>query len=118
MGRIRKVETTELDLDERAPSTSDEADEKRLIALAVKAAEKQMREGTASSQIICHYLKLGSSRERLEQEMLQKQKELVTAKTEAIHSADRLEELYSNAINALMRYQGRTPESEEFDENL
>ena len=63
-------------------------------------------EGTASSQETTHFLKLGSTKERLEKDILEKQKDLITAKTESIQSAKRVEELYVNALNAMRRYSG------------
>lgn len=88
------------------PAFSPEVRENQLIALATDLAETQLREGTASSQVITHYLKLGSTKERIEKEILEKQKELISAKTEAIQSAQRVEELYKNALNAMRRYSG------------
>ena len=83
-----------------------EARENQLISLAVDLAEQQLRDGTASSQVITHYLKLGSSKERIEKEILEKQRELIVAKTEQLHSQKRVEELYANALNAMKRYSG------------
>lgn len=77
-----------------------------MISLAVDLAEKQLREGTASSQVITHYLKLGSTKEKLEKEILEKQKDLITAKTESLHAAKRIEELFENAREALTLYTG------------
>lgn len=88
------------------PALTPEARENQLISLAVDLAEKQLMEGTASSQVITHYLKLGSSKERLEREKLEKETELLRAKTETLQSAQRVEELYSNALNAMRRYSG------------
>lgn len=88
------------------PALTPEGRENQLINLAVGLAEKQLREGTASSQVITHYLKLGSTKERLEKEILEQQKELMKAKTEAIQSAKRVEELYENAMNAMREYKG------------
>ena len=88
------------------PSLTPEGREKQLIALAVDCAEKQMMEGTASAQVITHYLKLGSSKEQLEQELMQQQKELMVAKTEAIKSARRVEEMYKEALSAMKSYSG------------
>lgn len=99
-----------------APGITPEARENQLIALAVDLAEKQLMEGKASSQVICHYLKLASSKDRLEKELLKKQVELAAAKTEMIQSAKRTEELYLNALNAMKSYSGRTDESDEQDE--
>ena len=91
----------------RRPALSPEARENQLISLAVDLAEKQLQEGTASSQVITHYLKLGSTKEKIEKEILEKQKELITAKTEALQSAKRVEELYSEALSAMRRYGGQ-----------
>lgn len=88
-----------------------EARENQLISLAVNLAEKQLREGTASSQVITHYLKLGSTKERMEKEMMQEQIKLLTAKTEALQSAKHVEELYSEAIAAFKRYNGQYDEA-------
>lgn len=84
-----------------------EAREDQLIALAVDLAEQQLRDGTASAQVITHYLKLGSTKDRLEKEIMAEQKELLKAKTESIQSAKRQEELYSNALNAMRSYSGQ-----------
>ena len=88
------------------PALTPEARENQLIALAVDLAEKQLIEGTASSQVICHYLKLGSTREKIEKELLEKQKNMMDAKTEALQSSKRVEELYQNALNAMKNYSG------------
>lgn len=96
----------------RPPATTPEARENQLISLAVDLAERQLSEGTASSQVITHYLKLGSTKERIEKEILEKQKELIQAKTESIYSAKRVEELYKNALNAMRGYGGQSGEEE------
>jgi hypothetical protein len=100
----------------RPPAATPEARENQMIALAVDLAEKQLLEGTASSQVISHYLKLGSTKERIEQEILQEQKKLITAKTEAIQSAKRVEDLYKNALDAMRSYSGRGGPREEDDD--
>ena len=87
-----------------------EARENQLISLAVNLAEKQLREGTASSQVITHYLKLGSTKERMEKEIMQEQIKLLTAKTEALQSAKHIEELYAEAISAFKQYSGQSDE--------
>ena len=79
------------------PAMSPEARENQMIAYAVDLAEKQLREGTASSQVITHYLKLGSSKERLEREKLERENELLRAKAENLQSAQRSEEVYREA---------------------
>ena len=110
-------ETTTKDTPKKIrPATTPEARENQLIALAVDLAEKQLIEGTASSQVITHYLKLGSTKERIEREILEKQKALIEAKTENLQSAKRIEELYTNAINAMKNYSGQNNSSEEDEE--
>jgi hypothetical protein len=87
-----------------------------LIAAATDLAERQLTEGTASSQVITHYLKLGSSREKLEQERLERENELLTIKADAIKSQKRVEELYAQALDAMRSYAGHPlPPPEEDD---
>ena len=94
----------------RPPATTPEARENQLISLAVDLAEKQLADGTASSQVITHYLKLGSTKEKIEKEILQHQSQLIQAKTESLKSAKKVEELYINALNAMKTYSGRGDE--------
>lgn len=96
------------------PALSPEARENQMISLAVDLAEQQLREGTASSQVITHFLKLATQKERIEREILEKQKELITAKTEALQSAKRVEELYADAINAMKKYSGHGVDEDEY----
>ena len=98
------------------PALTDEARENQLIYLATELAEQQLRDGTASSQIITHYLKMGSSKERIEKEILEKQKELITAKTESLQSNKRIEELYADAIAAMRNYGGHGGDSDESED--
>lgn len=86
------------------PATSPEDRENQMISLAIELAEKQLREGTASSQVITHYLKLGSTKDRIEKEIMEKQKELIEAKTQNLQSARRVEELYADALEAMRKY--------------
>lgn len=101
----------------RPPATTPEARENQLVSLAVSLAEEQLRKGTASSQVITHYLKLGTTRETLEQEKLRGENELLKAKVASLASQGRLEELYSRAIRAFGTYAGRPDEDVE-DEML
>ena len=103
---MAKVKTVNSDTKKMRSALTPEARENQLIYLATELAEKQLRDGTASSQVITHYLKLGSSKEKLEQEILMENKKLLTAKTEALQSAKRVEELYAEAITAMRRYSG------------
>lgn len=98
------------------PALSPEARENQLISLAIDLVEKRLIDGSASSQETTHFLKLASTKSRVEKEILEKQKELITAKTEALQSAKRVEELYSEAINAMRRYSGQVELSEQDDE--
>ena len=88
------------------PALTPEARENQLISLAVDLAEQQLRDGTASSQVITHYLKLGSTREKLEQEVKVKELELMAAKTKALANAEEIKVLYENAIKAMRNYSG------------
>ena len=88
------------------PATTPEARESQMISLAVDLAEQQLRDGTASSQVITHYLKLGSTKERIEKEILEKQKELISAKTKALADASDMKQMYAEAIAAMRRYSG------------
>jgi hypothetical protein len=97
----------------RRPALSPEARENQMISLAVDLAEKQLQEGTASSQVITHFLKLGTTRAELEKEKLAKENELLEAKTKAIQSAERVEELYLNALNAMKNYSGQGDSDDE-----
>ena len=83
-----------------------------MISLAVDLAERQLQEGTASSQVITHYLKLGSMRERLEREKLEEENKLLKARTEQIQSMKRIEELYEEAIKAMRNYGGQGDQDE------
>lgn len=89
------------------PATTPEARENQLISMAVDLAEKQLLEGTASSQVITHFLKLGSSRDRIERENLKEKNKLLKAQTESIKSEKKIEELYSEALNAMRAYSGK-----------
>jgi hypothetical protein len=96
----------------RRPATTPEGRENELVSQAVDLAEKQIRSGTASSQVITHFLKLGSTRERLEQERLEHENELTRVKIEALESQKRVEELYMEALTAMRSYTGDVPPSE------
>lgn len=98
----------------RPPATTPEGRENQLISLAIDLAEQQLSEGIASSQVITHFLKLGTAREKLEKEIMEEQKKLLKAKTEAIEANKRVEELYKEALNAMRTYSGNNSEEDEF----
>ena len=89
------------------PALTPEARENQMISLAMDLAEQQLRDGTASSQLITEFVKRGSTKARLEQEILEEQKELIEAKTQSLQSAQRIEELYANALDAMRNYSGQ-----------
>lgn len=105
MSRRKKVDYNE-NINKSRPALTPEARENQLISLAVDLAEEQLRNGTASSQVVTHFLKLGSTKEKIEKEILEKQKELIATKTEALQSAKKVEKLYTNALNAMKKYSG------------
>ena len=88
------------------PAQDPVAREKQLINLAVDLAEKQLIEGTASPSVVTHYLKLASTRETVEREILEKQAKLITAKTDSISQAKDTEEMVKQAIDAMRTYSG------------
>ena len=89
------------------PALSQEARENELISLAYDRAEEQLREGVASSQVITHFLRMGTERERKEREKLEAEVEVLQAKKKAYESTERIEALYSEAIKAMQLYGGR-----------
>lgn len=99
----------------RPPGKTVEEREAQLVAAAVDLAEKQIMEGTASSQVITHFLKLGTAREKLEREKLAHENRLLIARTEAIDAAKETQELYREVLEALRAYSGDTDGEEDFD---
>lgn len=100
----------------RRPAITLEGRENQLVSLAADLAERQLTDGNASSQVITHFLKLGSTRERLEQERLQRENLLLSAKVEQITSAKKIEELYKEALDAMRTYSGQDTEPDYYDD--
>ena len=96
------------------PALNPEARENQLIDLAMRLAEQRLLDGTASSQEVTHFLKLGSSKAILERDKLREENKLLVAKTEALQSQRRSEELMDEAIKAFKRYSGQG-EPDEYD---
>ena len=90
----------------RRHALTPEVRENQMINLAVDLAERQLREGTASSQVITHFLKLASTKAELEKERLIEENKLLRAKTENLQQAKRVDEMYEEAIKAMKRYGG------------
>ncbi len=102
--RINEPKGTE---SRRPPATTPEARQNQLIALSFDLVEKKLRDGTASSQEVTHFLKLGSTREKLEEERLALENQLTGVKMEALASQKRVEELYESALKAMKSYSGQ-----------
>ena len=113
MAKVKASGTNDSSTKKRRPALTPEARENQLIALAVDLVEKRLIEGTASSQETTHFLKLASSKARIEKEILEKQKDLITAKTEVLQSQKRVEELYSEAIRAMRKYSGQNEDNDD-----
>ena len=103
---MKKVVETNRPKRKIRPATSPEARENQLIALAMDLAEERLLNGTATSQEVCHFLKLGSTKEKLDKEIMTLQKELIAAKTDSLKGSKRIEELYEKAIISIKEYQG------------
>ena len=97
----------------RPPATTAEARERQLIAQANDLAERQIRQGTASAAVITHFLKLGSTREKLERQRLENENELLRAKVDQLASAKNVEQLYAEALNAMRAYSGNPVDDED-----
>lgn len=113
MAKVKKADSKNTTRKIR-PALTPEARENQMIALAVDLVEQRLLDGTASSQETTHFLKLGSMKNRLEMEKLQEENRLLKAKTEALQSAKRVEELYSEAIKAMRRYSGQGSDDDEY----
>lgn len=100
----------------RRPATTPQGRENQLISLATDLAERQLQDGSASAQVISHFLKLGSTREQLEQERLARENELLRARVESLASQKRIEELYESALNAMRTYAGHEPSEDHYDD--
>lgn len=119
MGRRKKVpiETVPVPEFSSKPMTrkarSLERREDQLIALAYDLVEQRIRNGTATSQETVEFLRRGSTKARLEKEIMEEQKKYMKAKTEAMESAKRIEAMYSDAMAAFSSYRSSTPDDEE-----
>ena len=113
---MKKARPTNAEPRKIRPALTPEARENQLIALAVDLVEQRLLDGTASSQETTHFLKLGSMKNKLEMEKLQEENRFLKAKTEALQSSKRVEELYLEAIKAMRRYsgQGGPPDEDEY----
>lgn len=109
MAKTRKI-TTQTPTKNVRPPLTPEANENQMISLAMDLVRQRLIDGTASSQETTHFLKLGSSKAKAEMEKLRHENELLQAKTEALQSSKRIEELYADAISAMKSYSGHGDE--------
>lgn len=112
MTKVRENSSNNSGKPRRRPAVSVEARENQMGSLAMDLAEQQLRDGTASSQVITHFLKLMSTKERLEKERLMEENKLLRAKTEALEAQKESKQLYENAIKAFKRYSGQDDSDE------
>ena len=69
MAKVKK--TTSEEPKSFRPALTPEARENQIISLAMNTAEQRIRDNTASDTLICHFLKLGTSKYQLELEKRQ-----------------------------------------------
>jgi hypothetical protein len=110
---IPRRKREELPKRRRSPARTAESRELELASDAYDLAEKQIQAGTASSQVITHFLKMGSTRERLEQQRIQHENELMEVKRQQIEGQKRVEELYLTALEAMRSYSGQVDQPDE-----
>lgn len=99
------------------PTLTPEARENRLISLAMDLAEQRLLNGTASSQEVTHFLKLGSIRAREELERVKLENKMIEAKTKSINSMENSEQLYKEAIAAFQLYSGTNQQRDYYEED-
>ena len=114
MGKVQQNRQTASSPRSR-PALTPEARENQLIAKAINLAERQIDEGTASSQVITHFLKLGTVKAQLELEKVQRENELRRAKAAALSSSDESKQLYEKALKAFRSYSGQGDPDEEYE---
>lgn len=98
------------------PAATPEGREEQIQALAMDLAYKRLKDGTASNQLICEIIKSASTERRLKKDIMEAQKELLVAKTEAIHDQKDMKEMYSKALAAMKSYSGAMEVDDEDEE--
>ena len=114
MPRVSK--TSDNSTPRRSPARTLEARERELSSLATDCAEQQMRKGTASAQVIVHYLRLATTEKELELEQMRLRNELLKAQADNLRSQAASEELYAKALSAMRAYSGNPEPKNEFDD--
>lgn len=113
MGRRKKLNGSSSP--QFSPASNPEERENQMISLAVNLAEQQLREGTASSQVLVHYLKLASTRNKLEEEKIKYETAMLKAKKDALNKSGQLQDLMENALEAFRSYSGNSEGGEVHD---
>ncbi len=98
---------------EYAPARTPQTKENQMISLAFDLAEKKLRNGSASSQLITHFLKLATVKEQLENDRLRADLDLARAKIKYMESQETSQEMYEKALRAFCDYSGT-----EYEENI
>jgi hypothetical protein len=113
----RQVEARIIKKSRQAPGTTIESRENQIIRLAYDLVEKRIRDGSATSQEVTEFVRMGSTKAQLEKSRLERENQLLTAKTESLKSQKKIEELYAKAMNAFKTYSGQeeTLEDDEDD---
>ena len=114
--KVARIKKEKIETASIPPVESFEARENQLISLAMDRAEKQIREGTVSSQVLTHFLKLGTEKASLENEKIKNENEMLKAKVETLRSQQRSEELYQQALNAMRSYAGLDDFEEDYSD--
>lgn len=116
MGKVKATNPSDPPI-RRRPAITPEARQNQMISYAMDLVEQRLLNGTASSQETTHFLKLASKENQAKIEKLERENELLRAKTDSIQSQKRSEELFAEAIKAFGIYSGRgRPREEEDDE--
>lgn len=100
------------------PALTPEGREAQMISLAMDLVEQRLRDGTATSQETTHFLRLATRQSDMERKLMEKELELKEAKTQQIKSQARIEELYTNALDAMRRYSGHSNEDGNYTDVL
>lgn len=111
----RQVKAEVVKKSRQAPGTTIESRENQIIRLAYDLVEQRIKKGTATSQEVTEFIKMGSSKAQLEKVRLEKENQLLEAKREALESQKNVEKLYSNAMKAFRTYSGQEEELQDDD---
>lgn len=106
MARRKATSLNRIESASQPAMLSDDARKSYLTSLAMDLIEERLKNGTATSQETTYFLRFGSKEAEYKEQILKAQKELYEAKTEALKSQQRQEELYEKAIAAMRRYSG------------